>query len=142
MSENIDTLELEVDKISYWAVGVSLGKTSDHSKEFLKNKIWQDGWASMNDERNKDILSQIKKGDYLLMKSSSKKGIGNTLAITKLKGIGRITGKANYYTFFVNWLENPALPKNFENILYSNPVEMMREDWLLDYAKSFIKRSD
>jgi 5-methylcytosine-specific restriction protein B len=126
--------------IQFWAVGSSFDGTDDKTKDFITNNYWRDGWGLSNDDRNKEILVQIKKGDILVMKSSSTKGKGHLTSFTKVKAIGKIKGRVNYYTFLVTWYDTKSLPKDFDSIWYSKTVEKLREDVLLSYVKDFIKK--
>ena len=74
----------------FWAVGSSFGGVRDQTKDFLIKGYWQDGWGKSDDNRNQEILSLIKTGDYLLMKSSSTKGADHSISFTKLKAHNKI----------------------------------------------------
>ncbi|MBP8114445.1 MAG: hypothetical protein KAY50_03750 [Chitinophagaceae bacterium] len=139
MQKIIDNINFQSDKVEYWAAGSSFGGTRDQTETFIENGIWQDGWGKSGDDKNKQILSLIKKGDYLFMKSSATHGVGHKISFTKLKAIGEVIGKIkdNYYTFRVKWYVN-NLPKNFDGIWYSNTIEPMRDDEMLKYGKSII----
>lgn len=120
----------------YWAVGIP--GSSDLSEEFLDSGIWYDGYGKVGDERNKNILDRVKVGDVILMKSSSTKGPGRTISFTKLKGIGIVTSKEDYYLFNVDWIDSDDLPKDFDGISYRKTIEPMRDDEMLKFAKSII----
>jgi 5-methylcytosine-specific restriction protein B len=138
--EIIDNFKFPAEEgVQFWAVGSSFGRTEDQTKDFIKNNYWRDGWGLVKDERNKETLMHVKKGDILIMKSSSTKGTDHKLSFTKVKAIGRITGKANYYTFLVKWFDTNPFPKDFDSIWYSKTIEKMRADELLEFAKDFIK---
>lgn len=126
--------------MKYWAVGSSHNKI-DITKDFLKNSRWYDGYANDGDDRDRDFLSKVQVGDIILMKSSSTKGKGHKTAFTRLKGIGRILSKRNYYDFEVKWLEDNSLPLDFDDIAYRTTIEPMREDEMLIYAQKTIKES-
>lgn len=114
--------------VNYWAVGASWGGTEDVSGEFFKKKIWYDGYAHHGDEQNKSMLDAVSVGDVLIMKSSATKGKGHSVTFTKVKGIGIITDKINWYRFKVNWLDVKNLPKDFDNISYRKTIEQLREN--------------
>jgi 5-methylcytosine-specific restriction protein B len=126
----------------FWAVGSSFGGTKDYTNFFLSKSIWEDGWGKSGDPVNKPTLDMIKKGDYLLMKSSSTKGTGHKVSFTKLKAVGKITGrvKHNYFTFLVDWnvINRDIFPKDFNGIWYSKTVEAMRNDEMLNFVKRLI----
>jgi len=125
----------------YWAVGAAFD-TDDMTSIFLENSNWYDGYADSGDERNKSVLIQIEIGDVLLMKSSATKGAGHSLTFTKLKAIGIVDEKKDYYSFSVRWLFVNELPLDFDGISYRKTVEMMRNDNMLLYAKQLIEMDD
>ena len=111
----------------FWAVGSSFNNSNDDkTKYFIENKIWFDGYAADDDDRNIKILDKIKKGDILLIKSSSTKGINHKTTFTKLKAIGIVIDKKNQYTFHIDWLNTNKLPIDFDNISYRKTIEEMR----------------
>ncbi len=131
------------DLTQFWAVGSSLTGKKDHTKFFIENNIWEDEAAKNGDPVNKEVLDTIKKGDYLLMKTSSKKESGPGRTFTKLKAVGKVVGrvKDNYYTFFVAWDKRDihTLPKEFNGIWYSKVVEPVKDDEMLRYARKIIR---
>jgi 5-methylcytosine-specific restriction protein B len=126
--------------MNYWVVGATHGETKDVSKEFLDKNIWYDGYAEEGDERDKDTLKELKVGDILLMKSSSTKGPNHSITFTKLKGIGKIIEKVEYYSFKVQWTSIKNLPLDFDGISYRKTIELAREDQMLDYAKFIMEK--
>lgn len=126
----------------FWAVGSSFNNSNDDkTKYFIENKIWFDGYAADDDDRNIKILDKIKKGDILLIKSSSTKGKNHKTTFTKLKAIGIVIDKKNQYTFHIDWLNTNKLPIDFDNISYRKTIEEMRDDEMLKYAKEFINNN-
>ena len=126
----------------FWAVGSSFNNSNDDkTKFFIENKIWFDGYAADDDDRNIKILDKIKKGDILLIKSSSTKGTNHKTTFTKLKAIGIVIDKKNQYTFHIDWLNTNKLPIDFDNISYRKTIEEMRDDEMLRYAKEFINNN-
>lgn len=133
--------EIQDEIIQFWAVGSSSASKRDHTKFFVENNIWEDAAGKKGDPVNKPILDMIKKGDYLLLQSSTKgKGANKTMA--KLKAVGKVTGriKDNYYTFFVAWdTKDPhQFPKEFNGIAYDKAVESMRVDEMLRFARKIV----
>ena len=127
---------------NFWAVGSTFGQgptAKNMTKEFIDKGVWWDGYADDGDGRYKSILDQINVGDCLVMKSSSTKGPGHSITFTKLKSIGIITSKKDYYYFNVKWLKNPELPLDFDKISYRNTIESLRDDDILYYANKKIK---
>ena len=130
--------DIEASRI-FWAVGSSFNNSNDDkTKYFIENKIWFDGYAADDDDRNIKILDKIKEGDILLIKSSSTKGTNHKTTFTKLKAIGIVIDKKNQYTFHIDWLNTNNLPIDFDNISYRKTIEEMRDDEMLEYAKEFI----
>ena len=133
--------DIEASRI-FWAVGSSFNNSNDDkTKYFIENKIWFDGYAADDDDRNIKILDKIKKGDILLIKSSSTKGTNHKTTFTKLKAIGIVIDKKNQYTFHIDWLNTNKLPIDFDNISYRKTIEEMRNDEMLRYAKEFINNN-
>jgi len=125
--------------MNYWAVGATHGET-DVSKEFLEKNIWYDGYAEDGDVRDKNTLEEVEVGDILLMKSSSTKGPNHSITFTKLKGIGKIIEKEDYYSFKVEWIKIKDLPLDFNGISYRKTIESAREDEMLNYAKFIMEK--
>lgn len=125
--------------MNYWAVGATHGKT-DVSKEFLEKNIWYDGYAEDGDERDKATLDEVKVGDILLMKSSSTKGPNHSITFTKVKGIGKVIEKIEYYSFKVEWIKIKDLPMDFDGISYRKTIEISREDEMFDFAKFVMEK--
>ena len=121
-----------------WAVGSSFGGTRDQTGKFLQNNEWVEGWGLSNNDRYKKILDLISVNDYLVMKSSATKGTNHSITFTRLKAIGKVIGKENYYTFMVNWLSTEKFPIDFDGIRYSKTIELLREDNLMTYVRQFI----
>ncbi|MGE4385017.1 MAG: AAA family ATPase [Endomicrobiaceae bacterium] len=124
--------------IKYWAVGASLGGTTDKTEEFLKSGTWQDGYGVNGDPKYKLILEKVSIGDILIMKSSSTKGSGHSISFTKLKGIGKVIAIDDYYSFKMQWFNIEELPRDFDNISYRETIEEMREDKILEFVKQKI----
>lgn len=124
--------------MNYWVVGASFDRTQDVSNDFIQNSIWYDGYAQNGNDVNRKLLENVEEGDVLLMKSSSTKGAGHKTSFVKLKGIGIIMSKEEYYSFKVKWLKINQLPKDFDNISYRQTIEEARDDSMLEYAKNII----
>jgi hypothetical protein len=133
--------ETQDEIAQFWAVGSSSASKRDHAKFFIENNIWEDGSGKKGDPINKPVLDMIKKGDYLLLQSTSK-GKGTNKTIAKLKAVGKVTGriKDNYYTFFVAWdTRDPGqFPKEFNGIAYDKAIESMKVDEMLRYARKIL----
>ena len=122
----------------YWAVGSSYGGVNDQTKKFLVENVWIEGWGLSDDNRNKRVLDEIQIDDILAMKSSATKGAGHSITFTKLKAIGIVTDRINYFTFTVNWLDTNNLPIDFDGIRYGKTIEPLRNDELLKYIKGIL----
>lgn len=126
---------------NYWAVGAAFGKgDNDVSEEFISNGEWYDGYAFNNgDERNKSYLEKVNVNDVLLIKSSSTKGTNHKTSFTRLKKVGIVTEKINYFHFKVKWLNVSELPKDFDNIYYGKTIEPLRNDKIYNFIKKIIE---
>lgn len=135
--------EIQNDPTNFWAVGSTLTGTRDHAKFFIKNRLWEDGPGRSGNPVNKPTLDLIKKGDYLLMTSSTTKSGANSRSVTKLKAIGKVIGrvKDNYYTFLVEWdnSDHADLPKEFNGIWYGKTIESVKVDEMLRYARKILR---
>ncbi len=127
--------------MNYWAVGAAHGDT-DVSKDFLDQGIWYDGYAEDGDDRNKSTLDEVAIGDLLLMKSSSTKGAKHSITFTKLKGIGKVSSKEAYHSFKVKWFDIKELPIDFDGISYRKTIEPLRDDEMLEFAKSMTEKDN
>lgn len=126
--------------MNYWAVGSSFGGNDDKTKEFIKNKNWFDGKFEHGDNVNQSYLEKIKKGDILVMKSSSTKGKGHKITFTKVKAIGIITKVLEVHKYQVDWLDNNKLPLDFNGVSYRKIIEPLREDAIMDYVNLEISK--
>jgi hypothetical protein len=124
----------------FWAVGSSFGGKNDQTSKFISNDQWIEGWGLSNDERYKSILETVQVGDVLAMKSSGTKGLNHLMTFTKLKAIGIVLGKVNYYTFSVKWYNSKSFPLDFDGIRYSKTIEQLRSDDIFKYVTSFITK--
>lgn len=136
-------MEIKIDsnvKIpeQYWAVGSSYGGTDDQTNKFLANNEWIEGWGRLNDNRLESVLETVNVGDIFAMKSSATKGANHHLTFTKLKAIGIVNSRSNYYTFSVKWYNSKRFPLDFNGIRYSKTIESLRDDDLLKFVKDFI----
>ncbi len=123
----------------YYAVGALFKSgNEDMTDYFIANNKWYDGYASNGDNRNEKILNEIKEGDILLLKSSATKGTNHDITFTRLKGLGIVIDRENYFTFKVNWLKSNEIPKDFDNISYRKTIELMRDDEMLRFVKNII----
>ncbi len=125
---------------NYWAVGATFGGTDDVSDEFKENNEWFDGYADDGDDRHKGWLEKMQIGDVLVMKSSATKGPGHSTSFTKVKGVGVLLSKHDYYHFQMKWLDIPGLPMDFDDISYRKTIEPLRNDDLSEFIKPYVKK--
>ena len=125
--------------MKYWAVGAAHENT-DVSKDFFDQGIWYDGYAEDGDDRNRDTLNEVAIGDLILMKSSSPKGANHSITFTKLKGVGRVINKDDYYSFKVKWFNLDELPMDFDGISYRKIIEPLRDDEMLEFTLHIIQK--
>lgn len=121
---------------AFWAVGASFGAQNDKTAEFKNSGEWYDGYAAAGDNRNRDVLDEVKVDDILVMKSSSTKGLGHKISFTKIKAIGIVQEKLDYYRFRVKWLDIPDLPRDFDGLWYALTIERLRQDDIFAFAKN------
>jgi len=125
--------------MNYWAVDATHSET-DVSKEFFEKGIWYDGYAEDGDDRNKEILEEVNIGDILLMKSSATKGSNHSITFTKLKGVGKVVSKDDYYSFKIKWFDLKELPLDFDGISYRKTIEYVREDEMLKFVEQILAK--
>lgn len=132
--------------VKYWAVGASFRNDEDvyedMSDGFLENKEWYDGHADGGNPIDDGYLENVNVGDILLMKSASTKGKGHGITFTKLKAIGRVLSKFDYYHFEMQWFEADDLPLDFDYLAYRRTIEPMRDDEMLYYARQVLLNND
>lgn len=80
----------------YWVAGANWRgeKVEDKTAYFIKEGIWQNGFAADSGDKSVQTVKQAKAGDYIAIKSSSTKGPGHKTPFIKVKAIGVITQNA------------------------------------------------
>jgi hypothetical protein len=129
----------------YWAVGSYWQKNeqtqkNDQTEDFLKKDRWIDGFGKLNNPKNINKLNEVRIDDYFIMKSSSNRGQDRQIPFTRVKAIGKITGRIDWFTFSVKWRKVKHI--DFDNISYRSTIVRLRNDELLKFAKKFIKDND
>lgn len=127
---------------NFWAVGFYWVSQGDMTQKFLGEGIWIEGFLASGDKKYEKSVKAISVGDYLILKSSATKGAGHKVSFTRMIRIGRVLSKLNESSFKVDWLDYPALPKDFENIGYRKTIEKMRSDSMLEFAKQLVGEKD
>jgi hypothetical protein len=122
---------------NFWAVGACFDGVHDKSEEFINKSEWYDGYAAENDNRYLNLLNEVQVKDVLILKSKAVKG--KKIPFTRLKAIGFIQKKRNYFTFEVKWITDPDnFPIDFDGILYMKTIGKMRNDKLLEYVTNYL----
>ena len=115
--------------INYWAVGACYNGTDDKSEVFINDGVWIDGYGEEGNDKYSKILSEIKIGDVLILKS---KGVKNRqVPFTRVKAIGVVKQKIKHYEFSVKWKCDKNFPIDFGTILYMDTISKLRDDKLL-----------
>jgi len=78
----------------YWLVGYTYGRENSQIDRFFQEGIWE---CSYNDSSNSgqkflNIAKSIKKGDIIILKSSSTKGTKHDNPFLRVKGVGVVEG--------------------------------------------------
>lgn len=82
-----DTL---LQKRKYWLVGYTFGSSNSQFERFIKKSIWEGRFNDDTSSSRKmfDFAKRIKKGDVLIIKSSSTKGPQHNIPFLRVKAIG------------------------------------------------------
>ena len=92
----------------FWFVGASYGGTDDRTPEFLKDKIWHNGWQNRHLDQVKSMLA----GDRIAIKYSTTRkhnlpfdAGGRTVSVMGIKAIGTVTNNlGDGRTVGVDWI--------------------------------------
>jgi hypothetical protein len=118
-------------------VGACFDGIDNKSEEFINNSEWYDGYAAEKDNRYFKLLNEVKIGDVLILKSKAVKN--KKIPFTRLKAIGIVQNKRNYFSFDVKWMvDDEKFPIDFDGILYMKTIGKMRNDKLLEYVKNYL----
>lgn len=128
--------------MSYWAVGASFrqegGIYDDMSTEFINKNEWYDGYADSGNKKDNQQLMKVNVGDIFFMKSSYTKGKKHSISCTKIKAIGRVMSKFDYYHFEIDWFTVKELPMEFDGVWYSRTIEEMKNEKILYLGKQVL----
>ena len=128
------------DNRNYWAVGTKWDGT-EMLPDFVKKGYWADGYGESDNEKYKTTLSNVKIGDVFLAKSSFVVGQkDNKQSCMRLKNIGIVTKKEDWYKFKVGWLYPDSFQKDFTGeTWYADTIRQMNEGNMLNHAKKIIQ---
>lgn len=99
---------------SYWS-------GDDQTQRFLKDGIWENG----KDEGDEEIMSDIRRGDTFVLKSSFSK---DGSSILRIKGIGKVVVKKSDGVFDVDW-NIKEITLDIENLgFYRKTIEQIKQD--------------
>ena len=78
---------------NYWLVGANYGKESQLDR-FLKDGIWESRYneGKASDQNLLELVKTIKKGDVIILKSTSTKGKEHNQPFLRVSGIGIVAG--------------------------------------------------
>ena len=128
--------------MNYWAVGSTFDGKEDISNDFFSKKEWYDGYAENGNLQYKNYLTKVEVGDILIMKSSATRGQGHKITFTRIKGVGIVKEKKDWYWFGVEWINLSEEALDIDGVSYRKTFEPLREDILKDYVIKLIKDKD
>ncbi|MDD5792435.1 MAG: AAA family ATPase [Erysipelotrichaceae bacterium] len=75
---------------NYWLVGFTYGDNDSQLERFFKDGIWESRYDddSTNDQNMLALTKAIKKGDIIILKSTSTKGKEHKIPFLRVKGVG------------------------------------------------------
>lgn len=82
--------QMKNKKINYWLVGFTFADSDSQLDRFYSEGIWE-SWYNDDKSSDKNLLTiaqSIKKGDVLILKSTSTKGSKHDIPFLRIKGIG------------------------------------------------------
>lgn len=135
------------DNRNYWAVGTKWGD-EEMLPDFVKHEYWADGYGEGDNEKYKTTLSNVKVGDIFLAKSSFTSGQkGNKQSCMRLKNIGIVISKEDWYKFKVKWLDAAdsiqKVQKDFiGETWYADTIRQMNEGSMLNHVKKIIQNME
>ena len=158
----IRLLDIQKDKISpsstassnYWLVGYSFGSSNSQFDRFITSSIWEGRFddGSSYDQKLLPLAKSIKKGDVLILKSTSTKGEKHEQAFLRVKAVAvvlsdvipdKIEGgtscvcNVKYYGIKDCDFDDPALASYRKTIHEADN----KAKPLIDYANSLINHS-
>ncbi len=138
-------------KKNYWLVGYAFGSSNSQFERFINDSIWE---GRFNDDSDSDqkllsLAKQIKKGDVLILKSSSTKGpkhdksflrvkavavVMEDIQTPKMEGTTSCRCKVKYYGTEVRDFDNPTLGSFRKTIHLADS----KAQPLIEYANNLI----
>lgn len=136
---------------NYWLVGFSFGSSKSQFDRFIDSSIWEGRFNddSTSDQKLLTIAKSIKKGDVLILKSTSTKGVNHDQAFLRVKAVAVVQSdvipnkidkatscmcKVKYYGIEDYDFDNPALSSYRKTI----HVADNKAKPIIDYANSLI----
>lgn len=79
----------QIDNMKYWLVGYNFGSSNSQFDRFIETSIWEGRFNddSANDQKLLALAESIKKGDILIIKSTSTKGPNHDQAFLRVKAV-------------------------------------------------------
>ena len=140
---------------NYWLVGYSFGSSISQFDRFIKSSIWEGRFDedSTNDQKLLPLAKSIKKGDVLILKSTSTKGAKHDQPFLRVKAVAVVISdvtsnrieectscvcKVQYYGIEDCDFDNPVLASYRKTIHLADD----KAKPLIDYANSLIKNNN
>ena len=138
---------------NYWLVGYSFGSSNSQFDRFIESSIWEGRFNddSTNDLKLLPLAKSIKKGDVLILKSTSTKGVNHDQAFLRVKAVAVVQDdvisnnidnatscvcKVKYYGIKDYDFDNPALASYRKTIHAADN----KAKPIIDYANSLINK--
>lgn len=138
-------------KRNYWLVGYSFGSSNSQFARFIQNYIWEGRFDDDSDSDLKllPVAQTIKKGDVLILKSTSTKGPKHDQAFLRVKAVAVVTEdivtdklpgttscicKVKYYGIEDHDFDNPAFASYRKTIHQADA----KAQPIIEYANSLI----
>ena len=80
--------EMEEAKKNYWLVGFTFGDTDSQLDRFFEEGVWDSWYNDNKDEKQLKLAQCIKRGDFIILKSTSTKGKNHDQPFLRVKGVG------------------------------------------------------
>lgn len=138
---------------NYWLLGYSYGGTNSQLERFLSEGIWEGGFSAKKHagKTQIEIVSSIKKGDIVILKSTSVKGQKHDIPFLRVKAIGivrsimesREVGEETWLKCQVEYIHTEQ--KDFEGSVYgayrltAHQVDTKVQP-IIDYVNSILKK--
>ena len=139
----------------YWFVGYTFGEDGSQIERFINESVWESRFDENNpiDQKQISLVKSIKKGDVLILKSTSTKGANHDMPFLRIKAIGIVTSgveitKADNLTqckFDVDYINSEE--KDFDGAIYGayrqtiHQVDAKLKE-VIDYVNNHITKMD